>query len=156
MPHNISSLKAFCALLNIPDPYHAAQILILNPLYIQCRSSAGAVFCDPLEEHGYRIHLWKNSINVLPMGNPGTDYHFLLFVYGYADPVVPNTDFVFSGKPSHLLKISEIERILTPEIFKDDLLRLSLDIFRKLSKFLQEALFVLNFPHLVSKTHKSV
>jgi hypothetical protein len=120
------------------------------------RSSVGAAFCDPLQEHGYVIHLWKNSINVLPMGNPGTDYHFLLFVYRYADPIVSNADLVFSGKPSHLLKISEIERILTPEIFKDDFLRLSLDTRRKLSQFLQEAFFVFKFPHLVSKTHKSV
>ena len=51
------------------------------------------------------------------MGNPGADYYFLFFVYRYADPIVSNADFVFPGKPSHLLKISEIERILTPEIF---------------------------------------
>ena len=102
------------------------------------------------------IHLWKNPINILPMGNPGADYHFFLFVYRHADPIVSNANLVFPRKPSHLLKVSEIERVLTPEIFKDDFLRLNLDTLRKLGKFLQEALFVFNFPHLVSKIHKSV
>ena len=102
------------------------------------------------------IHLWKNPINVLPMGNPGTDYHFLLFVYRYTDPIVSNADFVFSRRSFQLLKTSEIERIFTLEIFKDHFLRLSLDTRRKLRQFLQEAFFVLKFPYLVSKTYRSV
>jgi len=46
------------------------------------------------------------------------------------DPILPYANFVFPGKPSHLLQVSEVIRILTYERFKDDLFRLSLDTFR--------------------------
>jgi len=47
-----------------------------------------------------------------------------------------NADLVFSRKPSHLLNISEIERILTYKFFKDNFLRLRLDTLREVRKFL--------------------
>lgn len=102
------------------------------------------------------IHLWEKPVNVLPMGNPVADYLFLLFIYYHADSVMPNADLVFPRKPSQLLKVSQIERILTYEILEDELLCLSLDTLRKVGKFLQKALFVFNFPHLVSKSHRNV
>ena len=102
------------------------------------------------------IHLWEKPVNVLPMGNSVAHYLFLLFIYRQADPVMSNADLVFPRKPSHLLKVSKIERILTYEVLKDYLLRLSLDTLREFGKFLQKALFVFNFPHLVSETHRSV
>jgi hypothetical protein len=73
------------------------------------------------------IHLWEKPINVFTMGNPVADYHFLLFICRHADPIVSNTDLVFSRIPSHLLKVSDIEGVLAYEILKDDLLGLGLD-----------------------------
>jgi len=90
------------------------------------------------------------------MSNPVADYLFLLLIYRQADPIISNADLVFTRKPSHLLKVSEIERIFTYEILKDEFLRLSLDTLREFGKFLQKTFFVFNFPHLVSKTHSSV
>lgn len=77
------------------------------------------------------VHLWEKPINVLPMGNPVAHHLFLLFINRHADPILPNADLVFPGEPSHLLKISEIEGIITYEILKDDFLRLSPDILRE-------------------------
>ena len=65
------------------------------------------------------------------MSNTATDYLLLLLsIYRQTDPILPDANFVFPGKPSHLLQVSEVIRILTYERFKEDLFRLSLDTFR--------------------------
>src|SRR4030043_2091498 len=79
----------------------------------------------------YVIRLWEKPVDVLSMCNSVTDYDFLLFVYRNPDSVLTNADLVFSWITFHLLKVSEIERIITYEIFKDRLLCLSLNTLRK-------------------------
>lgn len=55
------------------------------------------------------------------MGNPVADYHLLLFIYRHPDPLVSNTDLVFSRIPSHLFKVTDIERVFAYEVLKNDL-----------------------------------
>lgn len=104
----------------------------------------------------YVIHLWEKPVNVLPMGNPATHYFFFLLINRHADPILANANLIFPRESSHLFKIAEIERVLTYEIIKDDLLCLRLNILRRFGELLQKTFFVFNFPHLVSTTHKSV
>jgi len=89
------------------------------------------------------------------MGNSVTDYNLLLLIDSNPDSILSNANFVFPRVPSHLLKVPKIKRVFTPEILKDDLLRLSLDTLGKLRKFLEKTPLVFNFPHLVSKTDRS-
>jgi len=49
------------------------------------------------------------------MGNTATDYLLLLIIYRQTDPILPYANFVFPVRPSHLLQVSEVIRVLTYE-----------------------------------------
>jgi hypothetical protein len=93
----------------------------------------------------YVVLLWKNPVNVLPMGNSVADYEFVLFIYRNADPVLSNSDFVFTWVALHLFKVSEIKWILAYEILEDRLLGLALNVFRQFGKLFQKTFFVSRF-----------
>jgi hypothetical protein len=50
------------------------------------------------------------------MSNTATNYFLLLFIYRQANSILAYADFVFIGKPSHLLQVSKVIRILTYEL----------------------------------------
>jgi hypothetical protein len=60
----------------------------------------------------YVVLLWKNPVNVLSMGNSVADYDFVLLIHCNANPVLTNSDLVFTWVPLHLFKVSEIKWIL--------------------------------------------
>jgi len=64
------------------------------------------------------------------MGNSVANYHFFLFIYCNAKPVLTDSDLVFTWIALHLFKVSEIKWIHTYEAFKGRLLYLGLDVFR--------------------------
>gem|GEM_PF-2580434 len=75
------------------------------------------------------------------MRNSTADYLFILFIYCQAYPIVTNADLILTRKSTHLLKVSEIERIFAYERFEDDLSSLSLDILRKFGTLFHKAFF---------------
>ena len=46
------------------------------------------------------------------MGNSVADYDFVLLIHCDANPVLTNSDLVFTWVPLHLFKVSEIKWIL--------------------------------------------
>jgi len=46
------------------------------------------------------------------MGNPIAGYDFVLLIHCNANPVLTNSDFVFTWVPLHLFKVSEIKWVL--------------------------------------------